>query len=123
MGCVPSKPAHSLSDDAYERTERTYGAWTQAEENDEHDFLEAQKTAVSVQNKLQAQFPDKFEAQEARKRTLAARGRVRACSKSLASVGRARPWGLPWPVHADVSHDGGAVWGHPHAAISLQCPP
>ncbi|KAG8458103.1 hypothetical protein KFE25_012763 [Diacronema lutheri] len=70
---MPSKPADRLGDETPERTERTYGAWSQAEENDEQDFLEAHKTAVTVQNKLQALHPEKFEAHEARKRSAASR--------------------------------------------------
>ncbi|KAJ1633424.1 Metallo-dependent phosphatase-like protein [Pavlovales sp. CCMP2436] len=70
MGCVPSRQAtEQLSlEKTTERSERTYGAWSQAEENDEHDFLEAQKTAVTVQNKLQAQYPEQHEAHLARAR-------------------------------------------------------
>lgn len=81
MGCAPSKPAGQL-EYGDERTERTYGAWAQAEENDEQDFLEAQKTAVTVQNKLQALHPEKHEAQELRKRQASMKGlgRRRVCA-------------------------------------------
>jgi len=70
MGCSSSKPAEEVSKGAEPdaRTERTYGAWAQSEENDEHDFLEAQKTATSVQNKLSAMYPEKNQEQQERKK-------------------------------------------------------
>lgn len=81
MGCSPSRPANGYSRPTSPHSGGTYAAWSQAEENDEHDFLEQQKTALTVQSKLQAAHPEKFQAQEERRRksqTKQGRTRVRA---------------------------------------------
>lgn len=68
-GCSRSvSPETAAGGRVSERTERTYGAWAQAEEHDEQDYLVSQKTAVTVQQKLEALHPEKHEARQARRR-------------------------------------------------------